>query len=139
MKTKRSTRKNGDNRISVWLDHRTASLYLPGRPPVGVRVIASGIESRVRIPGESADGTRLKNYRVTNNEAHKNNLRQNQVRAFYKKLADALAGYDEIAITGPSTAGRELYNYLSGLKRFRDKALFVRKGAARAPKVTASA
>ena len=129
----KSARKKDTRDIAVWLDHTAAWIYEPGLAPKA-RTISSGIESRVRIPGETADGTRLGNFRSTNNEAHKHNRRQNQLRAFYKDIASALIVYDEITIAGLGTSGQELYNFISGQSGFKDKKLYLHKGASEMPR-----
>jgi hypothetical protein len=130
---KKTTLLKDLNRVSVWLDLSGACLYRPGRPPVGLRTIASGVESQVRIPGETPDGVRLGGYRHTNNEAHRNNRRRDQLQQYYKKVAGALKRYDVITITGRSTTGRAFYHFLAEQKNFADKKLFMRPASARPP------
>jgi hypothetical protein len=130
---KKSVYKKEPRVISVWLDHTAAWLYRDGSEGEA-EIIASGVESRVRIPGESADGTRLGNFRSTNNESHKHHREQNQLRAFYKDISAALLPYDEIHVAGAGTAGRELFNFISADSRFREKRLFQHTGAKEMPK-----
>ncbi len=118
--------------IFIWLDHSAAWIYEAGQEK-NARKLDSGVETRVRIPGEDAVGTRLGNYRSTNNEAHRHNRYQNQLRSFYKKLAGQLTDYDRISIGGTGTAANEMYNFLSELAAFRDKEVFLQSGKKEMP------
>jgi hypothetical protein len=116
MNTKQSVRS-----IGIWMDHTEARLLEPGQTADSIRVIPSQVTGRERVEGEVANGTRLGNFRSTNNEAHRHNREQNEIRAFYRHLADELLPYERILLCGPASACREFHNFLQKEKRFADR------------------
>jgi len=96
--------------IGVWMDHSKACLIDPAKNTSAISTIKSPIKPR-RIFGEEANGTRLGNNRSTNNEYSKHEKEKNVAHAFYKMLAEALHGYDEVFLFGPTTARKEFRNY----------------------------
>ncbi|TXI15614.1 MAG: hypothetical protein E6Q66_01885 [Pedobacter sp.] len=114
---------NNKEYIGIWLDHSEAHFIRPYIDQGIINTIHSSLESRQRIPGEAADGTRVGKYHSTNNEYTKHQLQQNQIHAFYKQIAEALLSYTDIFIFGPTTAREELENYLLGemKKKFENK------------------
>ena len=111
--------------IGIWMDHENALIIEPSSGQI--RKINSPYKGRTRIPGETADGTRLGNYRSTNNESHKHYRQENDLHSYYKQLADEVHPYDEIFIFGPSTAHSEFQNYLLKEKNFHGKKIAVEK------------
>jgi hypothetical protein len=95
--------------IGMWMDHASAKLvHSDGR----IEEIHSNHISLERLDGESGDGTKLGNYRSTNNEAHKHNKEVNELHSYFNSLYEALAPFSEILIFGPSTAHDEFANYI---------------------------
>jgi stalled ribosome rescue protein Dom34 len=95
------------NRIGIWMDHSSAKIiHLNGK----IEKIKCNIEHR--IAGESANVTRLGNYRSTNNESHRHNREINSHHKFFNKIYNAIKPYNEIIVFGPSTASSEFHNYL---------------------------
>ncbi|MEO8148899.1 MAG: hypothetical protein ABI723_14735 [Bacteroidia bacterium] len=109
-------KNNKRSKIGLWLDHAEARIINPDKNAGIVKSIHSTVESRVRIAGESGDGTRLGNNRSSNNESQKHHREQNQVHAYYKQLAQEVMPYDDILIFGPTTAPQEFHNYLNSEK-----------------------
>jgi hypothetical protein len=111
--------------IGVWLDHAEARFINPldlnGKP----EVIQSLLNTHKHLPGEEADGTRMGNFRSTNDESHKHFREQNELNAYYKKIAEALSPFDDILIFGPTTAKKELQNHLMSDKNFAGKKITV--------------
>jgi hypothetical protein len=103
-------KKNMHASIGVWMDHSEARLIDLGKKLDKIPTIKSPAKPR-RIFGEESDGTRLGNYRSTNNEYSKHEKEKNSAHAYYKKLADALHSYDEIFLFGPTTARKEFRNF----------------------------
>jgi len=114
-------------KIAVWMDHTEAQLIEPGMTTDQIRLILSPFKGKVRKAGEESDGIQLGNYRSTNNESHKHFREQNELLSYYKQLAEALMPYNEILISGPSTAHNEVYNYLLNEKKFSGKKISVKK------------
>ncbi|MFZ1679199.1 MAG: hypothetical protein WBP41_05285 [Saprospiraceae bacterium] len=112
--------------IGVWMDHAEAKIIHPGQSAEAIEVIHSGVHTRLRIPGESPDGTRLSGYRSTNNEFTKHNTNQNEIHSYYKHLAEKLQSYDEVLIFGPAPARNEFHNYLLKEKSFAKKRILVK-------------
>ena len=109
------------NCIGVWMDHAQAKLlHYEDKEPI-IRVIDSGVESRIRFKGESGDGTKLGNYRSTNNEGSKHAKENQALKFYYKKLMEALHPYNDILLFGPSSAHKEFYNFLMEDKSFASK------------------
>jgi hypothetical protein len=111
--------------IGLWLDHTEARLIDPKNLNSEPKIIRSMINAKKHIPGETADGTRLGNNRSTNDESHKHYREQNELHTYYKTVAASLAGFDDILIFGPTTAKKELQNYLLNEKSFADKKITV--------------
>lgn len=122
LKLKQEIMKNR-NKAVVWLDHSNARLATNETNGIIIIEIHSPNDGRVRIRGESGDGTQLGNYRSSNNESHHHNQEIGDTRAFYKHLSELLIPYEEIHITGPTKAHDELFNFLKKEKQFQTKQL----------------
>ena len=109
----------------LWLDHSEAKLVNPSESNSQPSVIKSMHNQGKHIAGEEADGTRLGNFRTTNDESHKHYREQNELHVYYKKVAEALQPFDDILIFGPTTAKQELQNYLLADKNFANKKITV--------------
>ncbi len=107
--------------IGVWMDHAQAKLLNCEKKDPIIQVINSGFESRIRFEGESGDGTRLGNYRSTNNESNKHAKEDQTFKTYYKKIAEALHPYNDILLFGPTTAHKEFFNFLMEDKSFEGK------------------
>ena len=118
MNTKQSVRS-----IGIWMDHTEARLLEPGQTAGSIRVVVSPVTGRERVEGEVANGTRLGGYRSTNNEAHRHNREQNELRAFYRQLSEELLPYERILLCGPASACREFHNFLQKEKRFAGRTI----------------
>ena len=109
--------------IGIWMDHAEARFIEPGKPAGNIQTTFSGIETRPRIDGEKPDGTRLGNFRATNNEFNKHAKEQQETHAYFKQIGTLLKPYDEILVFGPTTAQQELCNYLLEHKLVSGKVL----------------
>jgi hypothetical protein len=114
-------------RIGVWMDHSDAKLIEPEKGSESIRTIHSHDSGKHRFPGESSDGTRLGNYRASNNEFSKHRKDENKDKDYYELLADELEPYNEIFVFGPTTAAQEFRNFLTKVKSFSDKKLELEK------------
>ena len=112
-------------KIGLWMDHSQARLLEPGEPVSTIRTVASQISKKAKIDGEEADGIRLGKYRSSNNEYRKHNRRQNMLAEYYKTLAKEIHPYDEIFLSGSTTALEEFKNFLSNKKSFLSKRIHI--------------
>ena len=112
--------------IGVWMDHTQAWLIIPGEPAGNMKQILSSFQGRLRVQGEEPDGTRLSNYRSTNNEHHKHQQEREELQSFFRDVAADLESYTDLLLFGPTTAATEFSHYLSGLKAFQKKNISVR-------------
>lgn len=109
------------HRIGVWMDHAQAKLLHYEQEDPVIEIIPSGFESRVRFKGESGMAGGLGDYRSSNNEAGRHAKENQSMKAYYKKLAEALHPYHDILLFGPTTAHKEFFNFLMEDKSFADK------------------
>jgi hypothetical protein len=110
-------------RIGVWIDYSKAFVFEPNSTDEHIETVHSMQESQERFGGEHGDGTRLGNYRSTDNEYHKNRREENITKSYYKDLVIKLESYDEIYLFGPGQARKELQNLLSEDKHFLTKSI----------------
>jgi hypothetical protein len=111
-----------ETKIGVWMDHSVARLISVNTNPVVIREIQSSIQPRLRIEGESGDGTKLGGVQFgSNNEHSKNEKKQNELQQYYKELSAAIRDYEEILIFGPTMAQNEFVNFISKDKHFKTK------------------
>lgn len=114
-------------RIGLWMDHSQARLLEPGEPVSTIRIVNSEISKKKKIDGEEADGIRLGKYRSSNNEYSKHNRKQNILEEYYKMLAKEIQVYDEIFLSGSTTALEEFKNFLSRKKSFLSKRVHMKR------------
>ena len=112
--------------IGVWMDYADAKFIYPGKPSSEIHTLKSPVHSRVRVSGESPDGTRLGGFRSTNNERSKNQINQNEIHAYFKQLASELLPYDEILVFGPASARKEFHHFLLNNKKFMGKRIITK-------------
>ncbi len=91
----------------IWIDSKKSVIvFLDGNNHT-VRIINSGIESRVRIPGEVKWFTRFAN-QYLNFEKKKENRRSNEIRNYLKKVINEIKSTDELVLFGPASMKTEL-------------------------------
>jgi hypothetical protein len=115
-KSKKEKKKAG-----IWLDHAVAHLIKVKHEKMVVENIFSGVESQVRYKGETGTGTKLGKTRSTNKEHGKHRREENQLHQYYKTLAGIIQKYDTIYLFGPSTAKKELMNWIRDKKEISGK------------------
>ena len=87
-------------KLGIWMDHSSAHLMEFTTDPIKTEVIASKFTSQE------------KEHSLTKGENLMHNKEQQQQGAFYKKLGEAIIGYDEVLLFGPTSAKAELLNTL---------------------------
>lgn len=117
--------KNSNNKIGIWLDHAIAKIIEVGKSPSEFKIIHASNESSLHAKGEDSNGTRLGNFRASNDEWHDHHREQNEVQSYYKDLIKEVKPYDEIFIFGPTTAPQEFRNLLHLDKDFAGKRIIM--------------
>ena len=117
--------KKEKKKAGIWLDHTVAHLIKSKNGKMVVENIFSGVESQIRYKGETATGTKLGKTRSTNKEFGKHRREENQLHEYYKTLTDYIKKYDTIFLFGPSTAKKELLNWIRDKKTVSDKTFIV--------------
>lgn len=112
--------------MGVWMDHAEAWLITPGESVEKMRNIKSPFQGRLRVDGEESSGTRLGNYRSTNNEYNKHQQEQGQLNTFFNRLSKEVEPYTDMLLFGPTHAATEFSHHLSSLQTFKNKNISVR-------------
>ena len=111
-----------ERRVAIWLDHRSAKLMELEGSEVSVREFESDVESRVKSTG----GTRVpgRHYlrSASGHGSHLEHRRQHELGRYYHRLAQEVAGADEVLIWGPGTAKEEFARFLAARPRPPDMA-----------------
>lgn len=111
-----------NSQLGVWMDHSVAKL-----------IHQNGIIKEIKLnhthrtPGESGSGTRLGNYRSTNDEVHRHNKENNMQHDYYKEIYKSIMPYNDIIVFGPSTAPQEFHNYILKLDHHQHAKMTVEK------------
>jgi stalled ribosome rescue protein Dom34 len=100
-------------KLGVWMDHASAHL------------IEFSMDSSESTTVSSKFTHEQKEKSLGKNENLMHNKEQHQQLEFYKSLAEALKGYDELVLFGPTDAKTELYNLLKKDAHFAKKIIEV--------------
>lgn len=93
-------------KIGIWMDHASAHLIEFSMDSKNSETLTSHFTHEEK---EKTEGK---------NEFLMHNKEQHQQADYYKKLAEAVKGYDEVVIFGPTDAKLELYNLLKNDHHF---------------------
>lgn len=94
-----------EKKLGIWMDHANAHLM----------EFADQIVTKVI----SSDSTHEeKEFTLQKGESFMQRKNQQQEAAYYEKIADAIKGYDEVLIFGPTNARIELLNILEADLQF---------------------
>lgn len=96
-------------KIGMWMDHSVAKIIHPNGT---IEIIKADNLAHKKIAGESGNGTRLGNFRSSNNEAHMHNKEINDIHHYFNHLIETIKSYDEVYVFGPTTAATEFQNYV---------------------------
>ncbi len=108
-------------KIGVWLDHASALLVNVGTTPITTEKIQSRAATTTQEGSAHGSPVRMGNFRSSNNEHHAHQREQDHERKFFKEIKEELLPFDEILITGPTTAQEELLHVLQADAHFREK------------------
>lgn len=116
---------NEEKTIAVWLDYSKAHLItFNGGEPV-IETLLNTAVPHLREAGEKSTGTTFGKYIGSNNEYSKHNQERDDIRYYYKSIAEALRPYITIHLFGPSTAKNELNNLMYDEKLLSNKVVTV--------------
>ncbi len=102
----------------IWIDTQKAFVViLNGDSPV-TKTIHSGIESKVRIPGESKEYTRFGN-QYYDNESKKEERVKHELKTFLRDVVNEIKNTDEVLIFGPAGMKKELEKSVLNEKNIR--------------------
>ena len=86
--------------LGIWMDHSVAYLMVFTNGSIETNSIES--------PSEHLADPQV----VYKDESHTLNKEQRQLSSYYRQLSDAILGYDEVVLFGPTDAKNELLNLL---------------------------
>jgi stalled ribosome rescue protein Dom34 len=87
-------------KLGIWMDHASAHLIEFSMDSSETKTLNS------KFTHEQKEKTLGKNENLMHNKE------QHQQLEYYKNLAEAIKGYDEVVIFGPTDAKHEFYNHL---------------------------
>jgi len=90
-----------ERRAGIWLDQEKAYLiYLTGSGKSIIEKIESGVESRIRIPGEVKVSARFGNAFIDDQEK-KQRRKNNQLTKYFKEIIKKISDVDFLFLFGP--------------------------------------
>lgn len=95
------------NRCGIWIDSKKAVIVHLKEGENDVLVVDSGIEERIRIPGETKWLTQFAT-RFLNFEKRKENRRAHEVKNYLDKVIAEIKDVDELVLFGPASMKLEL-------------------------------
>lgn len=107
--------------IGIFMNHTRALFFIPENGPQQPAPLESGIENRLRYPGETHPGANVGNFRSTNNEYSRHNRENNQLKQYLQALSEYLEPVDAALILGPKTLVNRFKNHINGNKKFAGK------------------
>ena len=113
--------KPPEKKAGVWLDQETAFIvHLIGDAEPVVERLKSGVESRIRIPGEVKVSARFGQSFLDDKEK-KQHRQRNQREKFFKSIIKMIHDVDYIYLFGPGKAKEGLNNALEKDHSFKGK------------------
>ena len=112
----------------VFLDQSKAEIIsFEGGVAAFMESVISDYGGRERFDGEGNDDTRFTSdpYHGSNNEFKKHRIEENELKAYFKFLAEKLNGFDRILLFGPGEGKKQFSNYVADLNTFKGKQIFV--------------
>ncbi len=112
------------NRIALWMDSASARFFIPYQDLNSIQTLFSGIESQLRLPGETPNGTHWDN-RSSSNEFRKDQREKELYKRYFDEIRQVLVPYSEILVLGPGQIKKELKNKLLKSNFFKLKTITV--------------
>lgn len=120
---KKSYREKGFT--GIWIDQERAYLvHFPSSGTPSVEMMVSGVESRVRFPGEGKQGTRFGASFLDDQETRQRRQQQQRL-AFFRQVTAALKGDDYLFVMGPGPAHEQLHKAMLRKKGFENRIVAV--------------
>ncbi len=94
------------SKLGIWMDHSNAHLIEFNKEPSLLKTISSNFDNDD------------KEFALSKSESLMHNKRQQEQKAYYKELEDAIIHYEEVLLFGPTNAKTELLNILMVDHRF---------------------
>ncbi|MCX7650320.1 MAG: hypothetical protein N2050_07195 [Flavobacteriales bacterium] len=101
-----------NNIFAVWMDYSGARIGRPVNGEIQIESLDSGVETHLREEGQTADHTRFSPMHVSNNEHRNQNRHREQVKKYWKALAEKLHEAQGVHLIGPGEAKKEFAQYL---------------------------
>ena len=110
-----------EQNAGIWLDQDSAIIvHLQKNAEPVVEKLVSGVETRLRVPGESKIFSQYGHTVVDNREKKQHRL-QNQRNKFFKEMFRHLQKDDHLYLFGPSEAKEGLMNVIEKVPGMADK------------------
>ncbi|UMB61386.1 hypothetical protein MHL31_04075 [Lutibacter sp. A80] len=111
--------------IGIWIDTKQATIIrLSKNNEHFIKKIASNIETRVRVPGESKKFGRFGGQYITY-EKNRENKKNEQINLFFKELFKEIENCDALVIFGPAKMKKLLEKEIRNNMQFSRKLLGV--------------
>jgi hypothetical protein len=111
-------------KTGIWIDQETAYIIrVTGDEPV-IEKIKSGIESRIRIPGEGRNFARF-GETYDNKEEKKQRRQQQERKKYFKEVIKHVLHDDFLYLIGPGKGKEELNNAIEEEHGFKGKVILI--------------
>ena len=100
--------------MGIWMDHSVAHLMELSNDVITTNTLKSEFTHQ------------QKEHSLSRGENHMHHAEQKQESHYYKKISDAVKGYEEVLLFGPTTAKNELHNLLKADFNFKDTKIEVK-------------
>lgn len=113
--------KRPDVKAGIWIDTDNAVVVkMEGETEAVISTVDSGIESRVRFPGEGKRFARFGSTFMSDEEKKERRL-QLQLKRYYKRITSIISDADYLCIYGPGKRKLELQHFLEHNTGFHGK------------------
>ena len=118
-----------EKKAGIWLDQGKAFIIsIVGNSYPVIEKIRSGVESRIRVPGESKVFSRY-GQTVIDGQEKKQRRQRHQRHRYFNKIMDSIGGSDFIYLFGPSEARHELNNEIENSYLLKGKVVAIKHAA----------
>ncbi|HWR32649.1 MAG TPA: hypothetical protein VN451_03955 [Chitinophagaceae bacterium] len=111
-------------KTGIWIDQESAYIIWLAGEEMFVENIKSGVESRVRIPGEGKVFARFGETYVSDEEK-KQRRQQQQRKKYFKEVIAHVLHDDFLYLLGPGKAKEELNNAIEEERGFKGKVILI--------------
>lgn len=111
-------------KTGIWIDQETAYIIRLAEDEPVIEKIKSGVESRVRIPGEGKNFARFGETYV-NDEEKKQRRQHQQRKKYFKEVIAHILHDDFLYLFGPGKGKEELNNAIEEERGFKGKVILI--------------